>query len=126
MLRQVVLGVAGVVALGACAGMNTPRPQETFQIIQEGAAIDSVMSVTSVQRYGPGTVLIRANANRWYKAEVKPECARSAVGRTGGGYPLETTADGRVDTFTRVVFDDLHKCLIQKLDRIETPRYPHG
>ena len=126
MLRQVMLSVAGLAALGACASATTPAPQETFQIVEENAAIDSVMSVQSVQRRGPGTVLIRANTGRWYKAEVNPKCAAGATGRPGGGYPLETTADGRVDTFTRVAFDDLHKCKIQKLDRIETPQHPHG
>ena len=120
------LGAAMLLLACGCAGTNAPRAPETFKVVEENAAIDSVLSVASVRRHDADTVLIRTSTNRWYKADVKPACAKTAIGSPGGGYPLETTPDGRVDQFTRIVFDSLHRCQIQKLDRIETPQNPHG
>ncbi|HEX5007236.1 MAG TPA: DUF6491 family protein [Hyphomonadaceae bacterium] len=119
MIRLLSLGAA--MACAACVSMPAEAPR-SFVVIEENATISYSERITTFERVSDSAYLLRIDPNRWYKAELKENCARGATDELTIRIDSGPDPAARIDTFSYLVLDDLRRCRIQRLDRIQPPR----
>lgn len=116
--------------LAALAVLSTPAYAEEQQEAEQAPVAFNVIEsdvrvpfadvrVRDYQVARDDSLILRAGANRWYRATIWEPCAsdlRWAWDRIG----LDTTPSGTLDKFSTVIVRG-RRCPIRTLDRIERP-----
>ena len=123
---RVLVMLAALAAMTASAWAQTEQaeqaeaPPVTFNVIEEDVRV--YFADTRLRDYQVGrddSLLLRAGANRWYRATVWEPCAsdlRWAYNAIG----FDLRPSGTLDKFSSVIVRG-NRCAIRTLDRIERP-----
>lgn len=117
-----VLAALAVLSTPAYAEQQ-PESEQTpvaFNVIESDVRVPFAdVRVRDYQVARDDSLILRAGANRWYRATIWEPCAsdlRWAWDRIG----LDTTPSGTLDKFSTVIVRG-RRCPIRTLDRIERP-----
>lgn len=122
---KVLFVIAALAAFSAPAFADQQQPDAeqtpvTFNVIESDVRVPFAdVRVRDYQVARDDSLILRAGANRWYRATIWEPCAsdlRWAWDRIG----LDTHPSGSLDKFSTVIVRG-RRCPIRTLDRIERP-----
>lgn len=120
---KVLLTLAMLAALSTSAFAEPPdaeEPAPVFNIIEADASLPfSNHRIQSFHVARDNSLILRAGANRWYRATVWAPCAHD-LRWAHENIALDTRPNGTLDRFSAVVVRG-QRCPIRTLDRIDRP-----
>jgi len=124
MTMKALLALAALAALSTSAfAEEAPAPAENaapqFTVIEEDARLPfSTQVIRGFQVGKDNSLIVRAGANRYYRAVLWEPCRRDL--RWDDRFALGTSVGGTMDRFSTVYVDG-NRCHLQSFDQIEEP-----
>jgi hypothetical protein len=123
-MRAALIAAALAALAGATACTTTPKPAETYNVIEQNASVPFAGSrVNGFQVLDDRSLVFRIGVNRWYRAEVWQPCKSDLKWTNTIGFDPSPT--NTLDRFAYVLVRG-NRCPLSSLDEISRPMRADG
>jgi hypothetical protein len=116
--------VASILAAGVAGPAAAQEAAPGYTVLKADVRIQSSRHVTDIRRADADTFLLKAGANRWYKAEANTNCAKGVPEQDP--VRLDVGPQGQIDVHSQIFLTGGRVCNIEKLDLIAPPVRARG